>query len=59
MNDKLRAAILATIQSAFPVLQIAGVVSFSGDQVATIMLLISNVLTTAAFFYKSGQEPSS
>jgi len=56
MNDKLRAAIIAFVQSVFPVLEIAGVVSFTGDQVAVIMLCIGNFLTLAAFLFKSGQS---
>jgi len=56
MNDKLRAAIIAFVQSVFPVLEIAGVVSFTGDQVAVIMMCIGNFLTLTAFLFKSGQS---
>lgn len=56
MNDKLRAAILAFVQSIFPVLQLAEIVSFDGDEVAAIMLLVSTGLTLLALVFKNGQE---
>ena len=59
LNDVTRAAILAFIQSIFPVLQFSGAVSFSGDQVAAIMLLVGNALTLIFLVVKAGQGSSS
>ena len=59
MNDVTRAAILAFIQSIFPVLQFSGAVSFSGDEVAAIMLLVGNALTLIFLVVKAGQSSSS
>lgn len=56
MNDVTRAAILGFVQSIFPVLQIAGVIDFTGEQVAAIMLSIASGLTLFALVYKKGQS---
>lgn len=53
LNDQVRAAIIATILSTFPVLQLAGVISLTGDEISQIMLLVSNVLTFAALIVRS------
>lgn len=53
LNDQTRAAIIATILSVFPVLQLTGAVSLTGDQISQIMLLVSNVLTFAALIVRS------
>lgn len=58
MNDVIRAAILAFVQSLFPVLQILHVVSFTGDEVATIMLFVGNFLTLVFLIVKVGQQAS-
>ena len=55
MNDKLRAAIIAVLQSTIPLLQSFGVVDLSGDQVAQIMLAVNNGLTLLMLFWKTGQ----
>ena len=55
MNDKLRAAIIAVLQSSIPLLQSFGVVDLSGDQVAQIMLVINNGLTLIMLVWKTGQ----
>lgn len=57
MDDKKRAAILSFAQAVFPVLQIFGIVTFTGDEVAAIMFLINQGLTLAALFIKTGQQP--
>jgi len=44
-NNNLRAAIIATIQSLLPVLQLLGVVHLGGDDIAIIMLFVSNAVT--------------
>ena len=59
MGDVNRAAILAFIQSIFPVLQFSGAVSFSGDEVAAIMLLVGNALPLIFLVVKAGQSSSS
>lgn len=55
MNDKVRAAMAAVIQSTIPLLQSFGVVDLSGDQVAQIMLFVNNGLTLVLLFWKTGQ----
>ena len=55
MNDKLRAAIIAVLQSTVPLLQSFGVVDLSGDQVAQIMLAVNNGLTLVMLVWKTGQ----
>lgn len=56
MNDKFRAALIAFVQSLFPVLILFGVVEFTDTQIASIMLAISNGLTLAMLLWKNGQE---
>lgn len=58
MNDILRATIISAIQSIFPVLQIAGVISFTGDQIATIMVFVTNIVTLLFLAVKYGQQSS-
>ena len=55
MNDKIRFAIVAVFNSAIPLAQSFGVVSFTGDQVAQIMLVVNNVLGLIMLFWKTGQ----
>ena len=55
MNDKLRAAIIAVLQSTVPLLQSFGVVDLTGDQVAQIMLAVNNGLTLVMLVWKTGQ----
>ena len=45
-TDKIRAAIIATIQSLIPVLILLGVVNWSADQIAIVMLFVVNAVTT-------------
>lgn len=56
MDDIKRAAIIGFLQSIFPVLALAGVHSFTADEVSVIMLLINNGLTLFFLLYKKGQE---
>lgn len=56
MNDAIRAAIISFINSVFPVLNLLGLVSFTSDEISTIMLLINNGLTLAMLTFKRGQE---
>lgn len=45
-TDKARAAVIATIQSLLPVLILLGVVNWTSDQVAIVMLFVTNAVTT-------------
>ena len=56
-NDNVRAALITLIQSIFPLLEITGVVHLTSDQVAAIMLVISNVITFLMLIIKKGQQP--
>ena len=56
MNDITRAAIIAFVQSLFPVLQLAGVVDLTSDQIAAVMLAIGNGLTLLFLVIKAGQS---
>lgn len=56
MNDMQRAAIIALVSSAFPVLQLAGILSLTSDEIAAVMLMITNGMTVLALFVKVGQE---
>lgn len=58
MNDVLRATIISLIQSAFPVLQIVGVINFTGDEIATIMVFVTNAVTFLFLAVKYGQQSS-
>lgn len=57
MNDQLRAAIIAAIQSLFPVLNILGIVNLTSDQISVLMLCITNFITLFFLAYKKGQSP--
>ena len=48
--------LISFIQSVFPVLQLVGLVDFTSDQVAAIMLCIGNFITLLAFIFKAGQQ---
>lgn len=56
MNDLTRAAIIAFAQSVFPVLVITGIANFTEEQIAAIILLISNGITLGALLWKEGQQ---
>lgn len=56
LNDTARAAVLALIQSVFPVLLIAGVVELDEAEIGAIMLFVANALTVIALVVKTGQE---
>lgn len=62
LNDTKRAALIALIQSVFPVLNILlgafGQTQLTTDQISIIMLLVTNGLTTLFLFWKSGQAAS-
>lgn len=56
MDDRLRAAIIAFIQSTFPVLVLLGIVQLTEVQVAGIILVLSNALTVFMLVFKKGQQ---
>ena len=55
MNDNLRAAIVAFLQSTFPLFVLFDLAEFSDVQVAAVMLAVNNGLTLVMLFWKSGQ----
>lgn len=54
--DMMRAAIIAMIQSLIPVLIILDLVDWDDNQVATIMLFVTNAVTLAFLFYPSNHS---
>lgn len=56
MNDMQRAAIIAFLQSLFPIAVLAGL-EVSADAQAAIMLAITNGMTLFMLFWKKGQQP--
>lgn len=58
MNDITRAAIISTINSLFPVLNIIGVLSLTGDEISVLMLFINNFITMLFLVIKFGQQSS-
>ena len=44
-TDRIRAAFISFLQSLFPVLEIVGIVHLTSDQVAIVMLCITNFIT--------------
>lgn len=56
LNDTTRAAILALVQSIFPILLIAGIVELDEAAIGAIMLFVANALTVIALVAKTGQE---
>lgn len=55
-NNALRAAVIALIQSIFPVLQVLGIAHFSGDDIAVLMLFVTNAVTLFFLVYKGAPQ---
>ncbi len=55
MNDDLRLLIMSTLQSLFPVLNLLGVISLTGDEISVVMVLMGNVVLLGARAFKKGQ----
>lgn len=55
MNDNLRAAIVAFLQSMFPLFVLFDLAQFTDVQVAAVMLAVNNGLTLVMLFWKTGQ----
>lgn len=51
--DQIRAAIIATVQSLFPVLNLTGIISLTGDDISIVMLCVTNVVTLGFLFLKT------
>jgi hypothetical protein len=58
MNDQIRAAIIAFLQSVFPLAVLFGA-PVTETQVAATMLVVNNGLTLVMLFWKKGQEHES
>jgi hypothetical protein len=56
LNDTTRAAIIAFVQSVFPVLLIAGVVELTEEEIGAVMLVVANGLTLLALLFPKGQQ---
>ena len=56
MTDLHRAAIIAFVQSLFPVLILLGVIQLTDQQIAAIMLAVGNSLTLLMLVWKQGQQ---
>jgi len=44
-SEQIRAAIIALAQSIFPVLILLGAIDWTSDQIAAVMLVVTNFLT--------------
>ena len=58
MNDMLRGAIIAALNSLFPVLNLVGVLNLTGDQISIVMLFANNLITLLFLIVKYGQSAS-
>lgn len=52
MTNEQRAALIALLNSLFPVLNLIGVLSLTGDEVSIVMLLVNNAITFAMLLWK-------
>lgn len=59
MNDVTRATLIALINSIFPALEILGLISLTGDEIAQIMVTVSYAVTFLALVWKKGQKAGS
>lgn len=57
MNDKLNAAIIATLNSIFPFLVLVGAIHWSADTISACVLVVSNLLTTAGLAWALTKKP--
>ncbi len=56
LNDQIRTALIVFANSVFPVLTIFGVASFTAEQTATIMLMVTSAVTLLALVFKQGAQ---
>lgn len=52
MNDKKAAALIAAIQSVFPVLNLLNVVHLTGDDISILMLCVTNTVTFLGLLFQ-------
>lgn len=53
LSDQVRALLIATIQSLFPVLNLLGIINMTGDETSVLMLFINNLVTMAFLVFKA------
>lgn len=56
-NDNIRAAFILFLGAIFPVGQIFGFWSFTGDEVSQIMIAVNLGLVFFGLIFKQGQQP--
>ena len=56
LNDNVRAAFIAFVQSLLPLLVLLGLVELTDTQISGIMLAVTNGMTLAALLFKQGQS---
>ncbi len=56
-SEQIRAAIIAMIQSLFPALVLLGVISWTSDTIAAVMLVVTNVVTLGFLLLPRKEEP--
>lgn len=56
-SDKIRAALIATAQSMFPVLNLMGVLDLTSDEISIMMLAINNAVTLIFLLVPSESDP--
>ena len=54
--DILRASIMATINAFFPVLVMFNIVDWSAEQIATLNIFITTIMTLVFLFYPNNSE---
>lgn len=54
--NQLNALVFALVQSLFPALILLGVIDWTSDEQAIVMLVVTNVLNLVGFFF--AQSPS-
>lgn len=55
MTDEIRAAVIAVAQSLLPALVLLGVLDWTEDQIAAVMLVVVNAITLGFLLVKTGQ----
>lgn len=49
--NQINAAVIALIQSLFPALVLLGVIDWSSDTIAAVMLVVTNTVTLIGLFF--------
>lgn len=50
--DTVRAGLMAVINALFPMLQIFGIIDWSAEQLATVMAVITTLVTLFFYFFR-------